>query len=217
MGDALVRLAGLIYVPPHVRRQDGKTVKVDGYWRESTTGKKWSLADPGGVPMGATVKAPHMAVDIQDQRTKGAKLEIDADKLDAVIAAVGIKMGPKTKIRLRLRDQKVVGEQGSHQLVGDDEHRIVIKIAPKKKYEDRHLYVMNNSLLHEFRHIRQSQDDPKMGVKYHAQNITIGYANNTYEIEARKYGRLADHTGLKDTGELGAAPGKTLWALRNAA
>lgn len=58
------------------------------------------------------------------------------------------------------------------------------------------------------------QDDPEHGAQYLHENLTVGYAKNMYELEARSFGRLADHTGEKDTGPAGPALGKKAWGLR---
>lgn len=58
------------------------------------------------------------------------------------------------------------------------------------------------------------QQDPDHEAHYAHENATVGYAANKYEVEARYYGRLADHTVTKDTGPAGAHLGKTAWALR---
>lgn len=156
------------------------------------------------------------AVDLRDDRPPGAApLEIDADGLDAALEAVGVTVAPGTEIRLRLRVQSQPGEQGSTKRIGPDTYRVVIHVAAKPTLEDRHLYVINNSLLHELRHVAQLQQDPNFEAAYAHQNLTVGYANNTYEVEARYYGRLADPSGEKDTGPAGNHLGKTVWALRS--
>jgi hypothetical protein len=132
----------------------------------------------------------------------------------AALQAAGVVVGPGTRIRLRLREQAHPGQQGLAQRIGPDRYRVVIHVAPKDRLEDRHLYVLNNSLLHELRHVAQMQADPEHGAKYLHQNLTVGYEANAFEVEARYYGRLADHTGTKDTGPLGPPLGKRVWALR---
>jgi hypothetical protein len=155
------------------------------------------------------------AVDLRDDRPSGsAPLVVDPDGMDAAIRAAGVQVGPETRIRLRLRAQSYAGEQGSAAQVGPGDYRLVVHVAPKDKLEDRHLYVLNNSLIHELRHVRQMQDDPEHGAKYMHQNLTVGYAKNKYELEARRFGRLADHTGEKDTRPAGPALGKKAWGFK---
>jgi hypothetical protein len=158
---------------------------------------------------------PGDAVDVRDDSPAGSTpLTIDADALDAAIAAAGVTVSANTVIKLRLRPQTQPGQQGSTRRLGADQYRIVIHVAPKPAFADAHLYVINNSLLHELRHVAQMQQDPDHAAHYAHQNLTVGYASNKYEIEARHWGRLADHTGSKDTGPAGAHLGKQVWALR---
>ena len=130
------------------------------------------------------------------------------------LEAVGLTVGPQTEIRLRLRAQTHLGQQGSTTRIGPDAYRVVVCVADKPALADRHLYVVNNSLLHELRHVHQLQQDPDFEAAYAHQNANVGYADNPYEIEARYYGRLADPTGEKDTGPAGAHLGKAAWGLR---
>lgn len=160
-----------------------------------------------GVPTGA--------IRFRDDRPPGCvPIRVDPEAMAAALEAAGVVVGPRTEIRLRLRPQARPGQQGSARRIGPDRYRIVIHVAPKDQLEERHLYVLNNSLIHELRHVAQMQADPHHGAKYLHQNLTVGYAGNAYEVEARWYGRLADHTGTKDTGPLGPARGKRVWGLR---
>lgn len=160
---------------------------------------------------------PSAAIHFRDDRPPGsASVRVEQEAMAAALEAAGVVVGPGTRIRLRLREQTHPGQQGLAQRIGPDRYRVVIHVAPKERLEDRHLYVLNNSLLHELRHVAQMQGDPEHGAKYLHQNLTVGYTSNAYEVEARYYGRLADHTGTKDTGPLGPAPGKQLWGLRAA-
>lgn len=159
-----------------------------------------------------TPRAAHQ-VDFQDQRrTPGQRLRLDADALDCVLAVTGVHTQGDLRVRLRLRDQHG-GGQGLCQRLGHRDFRVIVAVAPKPAYDHHHLYVLNNSLIHELRHVAQHLNDPQMAVKYAQATLTVGYAHNPYEVEARLYGRLADHTGKKDTGHLGEAGGVALWAL----
>lgn len=158
---------------------------------------------------------PSDAVDVRDDRPPGsAPLTVNADALDAALSAAGVTLGPDTEIRLRLRPQTTPGQQGSTQQIGPDAYRISIYIAAKPVFADRHLYVVNNSLVHELRHVQQHQHHPNLANEYAGHNATIGYHANPYEIEARYYGRLADPTASKDTGPAGPHLGKQVWGLR---
>lgn len=155
------------------------------------------------------------AIEFRDDRPAGsAPIRVELQAMGAALQAAGVLVGPRTRILLRLREQALPGQQGLAQRIGPDRYRVVIHVAPKDRLEDRHLYVLNNSLLHELRHVAQMQADPEHGSKYLHQNLTVGYQANAFEVEARYYGRLADHTGTKDTGPLGPAFGKQVWALR---
>lgn len=156
------------------------------------------------------------AVNLRDDRPAGAApLKVDATRLEVALDAACVTVGPQTEVRLRLRAQTHPGQQGSTKRIGPDAYRVVVCVADKPNLADRHLYVVNNSLLHELRHVHQLQQDPDFEAAYAHQNATVGYADNLYEIEARYYGRLADPTGEKDTGPAGAHLGKAAWALRS--
>lgn len=155
------------------------------------------------------------AVDLRDDRSAGAApLELRTGELEAALAAAGVTVGPATEIRLRLRDQTHPGEQGATKRIGADAYRVVVCVAAKPAFADRHLYVANNSLVHELRHVAQLQADPDFEANYAHHTATVGYHDNPYEVEARCYGRLADPTGEKDTGPAGAHLGKAVWALQ---
>lgn len=156
------------------------------------------------------------AVDLRDDRPAGAApLKVDAARLDVALEAVGVSVGPSTEVRLRLRAQTHPGQQGSTKRIGRDAYRVVVHVADKRSLADRHLYAVNNSLLHELRHVHQLQQDPDFEAAYAHQNATVGYADNPYEVEARYYGRLADPAGEKDTGPAGAHLGKAAWGLHS--
>ena len=93
------------------------------------------------------------AVDLRDDRPAGAApLTVDATRIEVVLHAAGVTVGPQTEIRLRLRAQAHPGEQGSATRIGPDVYRVVISVADKPALADRHLYVVNNSLLCRPRH-----------------------------------------------------------------
>lgn len=154
-------------------------------------------------------------VDFRDDRPPGSPpLAVHPPAMETALAAAGVTVGPHTVIKLRLRSQTAPGQQGHAQQLGSDSYRVVIHVADKPRLADRHLYVINNSLLHELRHVAQMQHDPHHQANYAHQNHTVGYQHNSYEVEARYWGRLADHTNTKDTGPAGPALGKAVWALR---
>ena len=144
-----------VVVPPYLRVEDGKVIQVAGY--------EYDRAGPG--PMSslrtATVTGPAPTsllakADIQDQRKHGKQpIHLDADKFEAAAIAVGIDIGKVKSLKVRFRD--LSQHQGVTQNLGDGNFRVVVGIKPKDKYEDRHLYVVNNSLVHELRHVTQMQ------------------------------------------------------------
>lgn len=192
-----------VNVRPHIRTIGGKPTLVKGHKRVLDL---LAIADD----------TPASRVNLQDQRSGGPPLKLNPTGLEAAMAAAGVIVGPKTKIRLRLRDQKEEGEQGSAKKVGDDEYRVVIKVAKKEQFKPHHLYIINNSLVHELRHVRQMQDEPDHSAKYQKQNMTVGYHKNKYEVEARKFGRLADQTGERSWKGLPEGMkilGEAIWGL----
>lgn len=219
--SALDRLSEAVYlarvvVPPHVRVINGKPVRVKGYSYTRRGGKKRVVVTPKalGSPSADVWKAnPVRGVDFEDQRSKGPKIEVDPERMNAAMLAAGVVGGKDFKVKVRVRDQAKAGQQGVAQKLGPNEYRVVISVAPKARLEDRHLYVLNNSLVHEMRHVAQHQQDPNMGAKYVKATQTVGYHNNPYEVEARFYGRRADHTGTKDTGPSGPRLAQAVWGL----
>lgn len=139
-------------------------------------------------------------------------LALSVDALEAAMAVVGVDVTADLAIRLLVKDGDG-GQQGSMVQTGPESFDVTVRVAKKDSYEDRHHYVMNNSLAHELRHVAQAQADPGFAARYTAATRRFGYQQNPYEVEARFYGRLADHMGAKDTGPAGPALGKALWAL----
>lgn len=199
-GPAVLKLTARVYVHPHAR--DGH--HVAGYWRGL-----------GGVPrFGRPVDVAH-SVDFADQRkVPGGRLVLDPDALGRMMDAAGIVTTPSTRLRVRLRD--LTGAEGYTKKLGSDQHRVVVEVAPKDLHDDAALYVINNTLQHELRHVSQSQVDPNNQTAYTVESMKHGYWNNAYEAEARLFGHLADVTGEKYTGpHLPKGLGQSLWALRN--
>lgn len=204
LDSAVVALAAKVYVHGYVREGN---VHVKPHWR--------GLGHPGIFDVTPDTEAVHKAVNFKDQRTHGAPLHVDYEALGRSLNAAGVVLTPQTKIKLRLRDQHGSGQGFTKKLSdGPDSYRVVIEVANKPAFKEHHLYIVNNSLTHEFRHIAQHQADAAMQGKYVAENMTVGYGANKYEKEARYYGHLADETGVKDTGpDLPKPLGKSLWAL----
>jgi len=207
---------GRVVVPPHMKVLGGKLVRVKGYSYTRRGGKKRVvLSDKPAPGQDVWARNPARAVDFEDQRSSpGAKVEIDPERLNAAMLAAGVVGSKNLKIKLRIRDQAKAGQQGMAQKIGPEEYRVVISVAPKARLENNHLYVLNNSLVHEMRHVAQHQEDPDMGFKYAQALKSVGYSKNPYEAEARAFGRLADHSGEKEIpAGLGPALGESVWGI----
>jgi hypothetical protein len=212
-----------VVVPAHLRLQDGKVVQVEGYSYERAG------AGPLSSLRATTVTAPAPSsllakTDIEDQRKPGAPpIHLDADRFEAAATAVGIDISKVNSIKLRFRD---LGQhQGVTQNLGGGNFRVVVGIKRKPAYEDRHLYVVNNSLVHELRHVTQMQNGNTVEYKATKQEYEAeapqhakagGYIK--MEAEAQMFGRLAwpGDPAKKPLGPLGqdkAHHGKTVWAI----
>lgn len=141
------------------------------------------------------------------------QLLLDQEALDIACAVVGVDLcaGQPVLIELRDGDGK---KQGYARPTSRGGFKVVVYVAKKDAYQDRHLYVVNNSLLHELRHVAQMQTDPNHGARYAWAQGHFGYNANPYEVDARYFGRVADHTGTKNTGNAGPALGELVWAVR---
>lgn len=160
-------------------------------------------------------------VDFRDTRKESrqakAPIAFDVEAIEIAMAVVGIDVGPETKIIVRVTDAKdgeKASERGYSRRAGTDTFVVKVRVAKKDVYEARHGYVVNNTLVHELRHVAQMQQYAEaFTVLYAAANETVGYAENPFETDARAFGRLADHTGTKAT-PAGTPMGDLLWALR---
>jgi hypothetical protein len=154
-------------------------------------------------------------IDIKDTRKASriakAPLTFDRDAAEIILAVTGVEVGPETTIKLRITDQ-AKGQQGYARRIGPDAFLVKIRVAKQAQYGDSHHYVLNNSLVHELRHVAQMQVTPGFEQAYALETGTKGYRANAFEAEAREFGRLADHTGTK-TSTKGKPMGKALWAL----
>lgn len=157
-------------------------------------------------------------ITVNDRRkaTRQAKhpLVLDRGALDIAMAVTDVDLTePGLAIVIDLVDGDG-NKQGMARRRADGTFHVTIGIVKKAAYEDRHHYVANNSLLHELRHVAQMQADPNFIAAYKKAIKAVGYQANPYELEARYFGRLADHTGKKDTGPAGPAMGPMVWAVR---
>ena len=156
-----------------------------------TTGAVW--LGPGARHR--VITSDDTDVQVVDKRTTtgAAPLRLNPHSLARAVSAAGVKGGT---VKIVLADD--TGGYGHARVLPDGTHQVVLSIAAKDTYSPGSCYVMNNSLVHELRHVAQQQADPDMGAKYAHANATVGYQANPYEVEAWAYGRLADHTGKKD-------------------
>jgi hypothetical protein len=149
-----------------------------------------------------------MTVDAKDYRkNKAAKFTLDTAALQKALAAAGVLPGAFIKLRLVDGDGK---KQGQAQRIGPNAFRVIVRVLPKASYGDAQMYVLNNSLVHELRHVAQMQANPGFTLAYSKASKSVGYHNNPFEVEARYFGRIADHTGTKRPDALG----KSVWAIR---
>lgn len=150
------------------------------------------------------------SVTVKDRRTASGKpVAVNVDALKAAMDASEVGPG---NIEIRISNKE--GVYGHAQVKPDGTHVVTINAKDKAYYPPAAAYVMNNSLVHELRHVTQAQTVPNFGSAYAAQSASEGYTDNKYEVEARSYGRFADHTGTKDglPGDAKAVAGK-VWAV----
>ncbi len=121
-------------------------------------------------------------ITFQDQRaSKTTTINADLDSLYILADKAGINLNG-ADVRIRLRDEN--GPYGYTKPLGNNTFRVVINIRYKKiALSDDAKYVVNNTLLHELRHVTQMQASAK-GEK----SLSLDYEGWS-ETEARKYGR----------------------------
>jgi hypothetical protein len=104
-------------------------------------------------------------IDIKDTRKASriakAPLTFDRDAAEIILAVTGVEVGPETTIKLRITDQ-AKGQQGYARRIGPDAFLVKIRVAKQAQYGDSHHYVLNNSLVHELRHVAQMQVTPAL-------------------------------------------------------
>ena len=103
---------------------------------------------------------------------------MDEDLLRTLAEKAGIPEG--TEVRVRFRSEN--GPYGYTKPVGHNAYRVVVNIRNKKSaLSEGARYVVNNTLLHELRHVAQ-------GCESGWHKLSHDY-NGWSEKEARKYGR----------------------------
>ncbi len=118
----------------------------------------------------------------QDQRkSQTTKIDADLDGLYILADKAGIDLNG-ADVRIRLRDEN--GPYGYTSPLGGNAFRVVINIRYKKNaLSEDAKYVVNNTLLHELRHVTQMQASAN-GEK----SLSHDYEGWS-ETEAREYGR----------------------------
>lgn len=156
-------------------------------------------------------------ITIKDRRKESRQaknsLVVDREALDIALAVVGVDLDSTFSLLIELVDAKKGQPYGRARRTRKG-FKVTLAVAGKGHYEDRHIYVINNSLVHELRHVAQMQADKNFDRSYKLATLKDGYEANPYEVEARFFGRLADATGTKNTGPAGPAMGELVWAIR---
>lgn len=117
-------------------------------------------------------------IDFADQR-KGAVTKLDLDWHTLYLLATKAEVPEGTKIKLRIRNGS--GPYGFTQRTSDG-YRVVLNIRYEKpQLSESAAYVVNNTLLHELRHVAQGELSG-----WHSLDSDY---NGWSETEAREYGR----------------------------
>lgn len=125
-----------------------------------------------------------MEITYQDQRkTKATEISVDMDNLYILADKAGVPDG--TEVRVRLRD-------GNGPFGFTTKHSWGYRVVVNVRYHKHHLsdaakYVVNNTLLHELRHVAQGQEK--------GWNALDGDYHGWSETEAREYGRTIKGQG----------------------
>ena len=155
----------------------------------------------------------------KDSRQTRNPLHINQEALDIALAVTEVDLNKIDLIKIRITDatdnkQGYTRVLSSNPLTGRLTLLIKVRVRKQTSYTDAHQYVINNTLLHELRHIAQRQQTPNFAGQYALENTLNGYANNVFETDAKNYGRLADHTGTKTPKGIGNSLGQQVWAIR---
>jgi hypothetical protein len=120
-----------------------------------------------------------MEITYQDQRKfKATNVDTDLDTIYILAEKAGIPEG--TEVRIRIRNEN--GPYGYTKKISENVYRVVINIRNSKPWlTESAQYVVNNTLLHELRHVAQGQES--------GWQTLSGDYNGWSETEAREYGR----------------------------
>lgn len=127
-----------------------------------------------------------MKITYQDQRnTKATDINADLDVLTTLAQKAGIPQG--TEVRIRLRDEN--GPYGYTKQLSPNAYRVVVNVRySKPTLSEAARYVVNNTMLHELRHVGQAQESGWASLS--------GSYEGWSETEAREVGRT-----IKDQSE----------------
>jgi hypothetical protein len=157
----------------------------------------------------------------KDSRQTRNPLHINEEALDIALAVTEVDLNKIDLINIRITDandnkQGYTRVLSSNPLTGRLTLLIKVRVRKQASYTDAHQYVMNNTLLHELRHVAQRQQTPNFDALYKLENSLNGYKNNVFETDAKNYGRIADHTGTKTIKDMWPATplGQQVWAIR---
>lgn len=122
-----------------------------------------------------------MEITYQDQRkTQKTQLSVDWDNLYLLAEKAGVPEG--TEVRVRVRTYKMGAPYGFSQQVGPNAYRVVLNLKYRKpQLSEGAQYVVNNTLLHELRHVAQGQESGW-------GSLSSAY-DGWSETEAREYGQ----------------------------
>jgi len=120
-----------------------------------------------------------MEITYQDQRSgKATEISMDEDILRTLAEKAGIPEATEVRVRVRAEN----GPYGYTKQLSKNVYRVVINIRNSKPaLSEGARYVVNNTLLHELRHVAQGQESG-----WHSLS---GQYNGWSETEARKFGR----------------------------
>lgn len=123
---------------------------------------------------------PMAELTFSDQRkSKSTEIKVDMDNLHILSEIAGVDLNG-ADVRVRLRDGD--GPYGFTSQIGANAYRVVINIRYKKPFlSEGAQYVVNNTLLHELRHVAQGQQKGWNALSHSYEGWS--------ETEAREYGR----------------------------
>jgi hypothetical protein len=165
------------------------------------------VPDAEGKPASSTAATTSIkGLTITDKRVDKdtAPLNVDLTKFPLIYQLDGIP--PEAEVDLRLETPHPGDPYGSTQHISGNKFIVKVFVLPLDKVQTKHepgtypddaLYVINNSLVHELRHVGQHYVYKQMDADYSKEMAEKGYKGNFYEKEAWLWGHYADATNLK--------------------